>query len=278
MASIEQIVSLHKSDIASVMRLNQAAGWNQTEQDWDRVISLEPDGCLAFDVDGTIASTTTAICFGRRLAWIGMVLTDTEYRGRGYARRLMERALEFLDGRGVERTKLDATDMGRPLYLKLGFVDETFVERWVLPAVPATISDAGGTAPFEFDTALDLEAFGVDRSALIGSLPLDDAATVPGEGYAMGRPGVRYAYFGPCVARTPDGARKLLQRYLSRHLGESVAWDLLPENKEAVRLAREFGFERRRQLVRQVRPGPVAAQPFVHNNSYVFAIAGFECG
>jgi GNAT superfamily N-acetyltransferase len=278
MPPIEQIVTLRKSHIASVMRLNQAAGWNQTEQDWDRVVSLEPDGCLAVETDGAIVSTTTAVCYGRRLAWIGMVLTDSEYRGRGYARRLMERALEFLDKRGVERTKLDATDMGRPLYVKLGFEDETLVERWVLPVVPALVSGVGDVAPFEFDVALDLEAFGADRSALIRSLPLDDAASVLGDGYAMGRPGTRYAYFGPCVTRTPDGARKLLQRYLSRHPGESVAWDILADNKEAIRLAQEFGFERRRQLVRQMRPGPRAAQPFVHNDSYVYAIAGFECG
>ncbi len=36
----------------------------------------------------------------------------------------MERALAFLDGRQVRCVKLDATDMGAPLYRKLGFVDD----------------------------------------------------------------------------------------------------------------------------------------------------------
>src|SRR5512143_376832 len=120
MPPIEKIVPLETSHIPFVMRLNEAAGWNQTEKDWTRVISVEPEGGFALFTDGVLASTATAVCFGRSLAWIGMVLTDPAFRGRGYARRLMEHALEFLGRRGMEWIKLDATDMGRPLYLKLG--------------------------------------------------------------------------------------------------------------------------------------------------------------
>lgn len=258
------------------MRLNEAAGWNQTEADWKRVISLEPEGCFALFADGVLASTTTAVCFGEKLAWIGMVLTDPAFRGRGFARRLMEHALAFLDRRAVEWIKLDATDMGRPLYLKLGFEDETPVERWVLENVPAI--PRVDLPAYEGDLALDLEAFGADRSRMLAALSAEEAASIPGEGFAMARPGAKWDYFGPCVCRSPHAARRFLEWFLSRRTGRSATWDILSASPEAVALAREFGFERRRQLVRQVRPGPGAGPPFAHNDSCVFAIAGFEYG
>jgi GNAT superfamily N-acetyltransferase len=130
----ETIIKLERSHIPAGIRLKEAAAWNQTEQDWARLLEMEPDGCFGLLCDGEVVATTTAVCFGQKLAWIGMVLTDPAYRGRGFARRLMEHALEFLERRGVEWLKLDATDMGRPLYLKLGFEDEALVERWVAPA------------------------------------------------------------------------------------------------------------------------------------------------
>src|SRR5207244_12045682 len=103
---------------------------NQIEEDWQRVLDLEPEGCFGIERGGRLAATTTAICYGRRLAWIGMVLTDPEYRGQGLATQLMRHTLEFLDGRGLDWIKLDATAMGRPIYRKLGFVDECEIERW----------------------------------------------------------------------------------------------------------------------------------------------------
>jgi len=257
------------------MRLNDAAGWNQKEKDWQRVISLEPGGCFGLIADGVLVSTATSICYGDELAWIGMVLTDPAWRGRGFARRLMERTVEFLRSRGVAWIKLDATDMGRPLYLKLGFEDEAPVERWMATAqsVPLVELPAYEPAP-----ALDREAFGADRSTLLASLASEQAVSIPGEGFAMERPGARADYFGPCVCQSPEAARKFLLWFLSRHAGKTVAWDILPANTGAVELAREFGFERRRELVRMVSPGPSASRPLEHNDSRVFAIAAFEYG
>jgi GNAT superfamily N-acetyltransferase len=271
----ESIITFDESHIGGAMRLKEAAGWNQTEQDWRRVLQMEPEGCFGLLCDGVLVATTTAVCYGRELAWIGMVLTDPAYRGRGFARRLMERALEFCEERGAQWIKLDATDMGRPLYSKLGFEDEAPVERWTLPKSEAAGRTLDSFAP---DLAMDRAAFGADRAALLESLASEEAASAPGEGYAMGRAGSNAAYFGPCVSRSADAARHLLEWFLGLHRGESVAWDILPGNEEALRLAREFGFGRRRQLVRMVRSGSASSKPFEHNDSYVFAIAGFEYG
>src|SRR5207245_1664402 len=93
---------LRPTDVPQAMRLKEAAGWNQTEDDWRRMLDLEPEGCFGIEQEGRLVATTTTICYGSRLAWIGMVLTDPEFRGRGLASRLMRRALEYLDSRGME--------------------------------------------------------------------------------------------------------------------------------------------------------------------------------
>jgi hypothetical protein len=59
-------------------------------------------------------------------------------------------------GRAVECVKVDATDMGRGLYQKFGFVDECPVERWVRSPAPLAPVALGSC---EFDAAMDLRAF-----------------------------------------------------------------------------------------------------------------------
>ncbi len=267
---------LTRADVPSAMRLKEAAGWNQTERDWVKLLEVAPESCFGIDKPGSrtseLAATASAICYGAGLAWIGMVLTDPAYRGRGLARQLMEHTLAWLDERGIPLVKLDATDMGRPLYEKLGFVGECAVERWGRDAAAGRLAVQPELRP-GYDRALDLEAFGADRSAVVLRMAVE-CAGVDG-GFAMGRPGSRAPYFGPCVARTPRAARCLLEWFLARHPAETVYWDLLPDNKEAVRLAEEHGFRRLRSLVRMTRP---AGAPFVHNDSSVYAIAGFEYG
>jgi len=272
---MSEIRLLKKTDIGSVMRLNQAAGWNQTPEDWERLIELAPEGCFVLDCDGAPVATASAVCYGRRLAWIGMVLTHPDYRGRGYARRLMEHSLEYLERLGIEWIKLDATDMGRPLYLRLGFEDEGPIERWA-----GTGGAGAGPMPvhaFQHDAELDLAAFGADRGELLSVLSGVQAVSAPG-GFAMGRSGVKAAFFGPSVARSSEAARILLQWFLAEHPGERVFWDLLPGNAEAVSMAREFGFAPVRKLVRMGRQGAPGASPLIYDDSLVFAIAGFEYG
>ena len=269
---------LTTADIPGAMRLKEAANWNQTAEDWELVLRLAPRGCFGLEYEGTLAATTTAVCYGRELAWIGMVLTDPALRGRGFARRLMEHAIDYLERNDVEWIKLDATDMGYPLYRKLGFEDECVVERWLRPAgaVPGTPAD--GAFSLKEWLVADRQAFGADREQLLAALSRGEAVSLPGGGYAMGRPGAKAAYFGPCVARTSGAARALLEWFLIRHAGEPVFWDILPQNSAALELAREFGFERRRELVRMVRRGAPPARDLQHNDSDIFALAGFEYG
>jgi GNAT superfamily N-acetyltransferase len=274
---VGEVRLLTPQDIPGAMRLKEAAGWNQTPADWRNVMTLAPDGCFGMESDGALRATATAVCYGRELAWIGMVLTDPAYRGRGLARSLMEHALGYLSSRGVQWVKLDATDMGHALYERLGFRDESAIERWLRPPGPARPTSAR-PAVFESDEVLDRQAFGADRTALLQLLAGIESASIAGEGFAMGRPGSNAAYFGPCVARSSGPARDLLTWFIERHQDESAYWDILPANAEAVAIAREFGFERVRKLMRMTVEAGKNSPALAKRDELVFATAGFEYG
>ncbi len=274
---------MRPEDIPAAMRLKEAAGWNQTEQDWSNILALEPQGCWVYEHEGQVAASTTVICYGHDLAWVGMVLVLPSFRGRGYARLLMEHALHFLEQRQITAIRLDATEMGRPLYAKLGFRDESVIERWSTPAAsvsllePFSVEPLTSVAPI---TALDTQAFGADRSGVLKRLRMcfpQECIQTPG-GYAMQRPGSGAHFLGPCVAESPVIARGLIETLLAKRTGQPVFWDLLPENPESVRLATELGFERKRRLVRMVLGDEDHVVPSRGDVWLQFATAGFEYG
>jgi GNAT superfamily N-acetyltransferase len=256
---------LNAGDVAAALELSAGAGWNQTGEDWGRILALEPRGCFGIDADGILAASTTLLTFGEELAWVGMVLTRREYQRRGYARQLVCAALDEARARRVRCVKLDATDQGRPLYRSLGFADEQPIERWRGEwRAGSAVQRCHGGIPW----ALDLEAFGADRSRFIRALGEPFAARE--DGYVMSRPGARARYLGPCVAASAGAARELVAAALSTGVW---FWDLLPGNSEAKALAQSLGFEPVRRLMRMRLGEPVPAR-----DNLVFAIAGFEAG
>ena len=273
---------MRAADIRGAMRLKEAAGWNQTERDWERVLRLEPGGCFADERDGTVAGTTTAVRLGSGVSWIGMVLVLPEFRRRGIARSLMEHALEWLASLGQRVVRLDATDMGRPLYLDLGFRDEQPVERWERPPQEPPSGRRQGRSADGFlpsHANMDRDACGFDRSALLRDLASDHSVerAQSETGFAFGRPGSAAWFVGPCIAGSEREAGSLLADVLGGHERQRVYWDLLPANGSAVRLARGMGFRRVRRLTRMARAEGGAPAP-EGRALRVYATAGFEFG
>lgn len=273
-------------DIPAVLELSEQAGWNQTADDWRMLIDLAPDGCLAIELEGELAATTTLLCYGRRLAWIGMVLTKKSCRGRGFARRLLTHALSLTDQMAIETVKLDATDQGRPLYEKMGFRSEEAVERWTRPGTGGTTGTTNpiGERPSERPTKrltkkenwrmADHRAFGADRSELLKILARRGQPPFVIDGsYWLTRPGRYSHYLGPSVCDRARTARTLIERALPTAGSRDCSWDLFPANAGAAALARDLGFTPTRRLQRMVRGKDLHA-----NYDSIYAIAGFELG
>jgi len=259
-------------DIPTATQLSARAGWNQTEEDWRTLLQLSPEGCLAIEVDGHLAATTTLLCYGRRLAWIGMVLTKAEYQRRGFARRLLAHALENADKMGIATIKLDATDQGQPLYESLGFRSEQEIERWSRPGENAAQLPAGRTSMEEVWRDSDSLAFGADRSQLLKRLAQLNPPRSISQSYLCSRPGRVTAYLGPCVSENPRTARRLIEECVL-NARCAWSWDLCARNQDAVALARDLGFSPQRHLVRMAR-----GKELREKENAIYGIAGFELG
>ena len=274
-----EIRVLFESDIPAAMRLKEAAGWNQTEKDWHRLLSLEPNGCFAAVIDGRVIGTTTTTTYGNELAWIGMVLVDPQERRQGIATQLMTVALDYLKDK-VTTVKLDATALGEPVYERLGFRFESRLERWSGIA-NADHADTAKTDAVTDLLALDRVAFGADRSKLLVKL-IDDAC-VPAvllraadgtlSGYALARRGTNADYVGPVVTKSPQHVESLLDQVLSALPGRRVYIDFNTECGAGTSVLSDRGFVKERDLIR-MSAGARAEK----TSPFVIAIAGPEVG
>lgn len=252
------------ADIPAGMRLKEIAGWNQTAADWERFLRQSPEGCFVAQVEGRVVGTATTITYEGRFAWIGMVLVEPGFRGRGIGTRLLHQTIEHLDARRVPTLKLDATPQGKPLYEKLGFVAEYAIERWMLKRAPRAEILREPVPPPDLGEILkpDREAFGADRSQLLQSLHRE----APGltlkvghpsgvAGYALGRRGSRADHLGPWVGHDEATAAWLLEEFLRRSTRDTVFVDCVKSTPFVEALLRQRGFEFSRPLTRMVR-GP----------------------
>ena len=266
---------LQSNDVPAALELSSEAGWNQTADDWETIIQLAPQSCLAIEIDGELAATTTLVCFGERLAWVGMVLTKVTYRGKGFAKRLLTHVLDYADQAKIETVKLDATDQGQPLYEKMGFQIEQPVERWVRQASVTAKKTAIPSSELSGQDwhLTDQDAVGVNRSQLLDRLARFSAPLLGPKSFLLTRPGRRATYLGPCVSTDEAAARHLVEFAVEAQPSRDWYWDLLPSNTAAVSIARGLGFTPVRHLLRMARGKDLHA-----NDELVYAIAGFELG
>lgn len=260
--------ALSPAGVADAFELSQLAGWNQTEADWRRLLSLAPDGCFCVEQGARVVATATLVRYECDCAWIGMVLTHPDWRGRGFARRLVRHTLEFARSLDIGSMKLDATVHGQALYESFGFTPEQDVERWERPGTSAISPASQG-----YSLALDQAAYGYSRADLLEALSPGACRTTRTNGYVLTRPGLIRSYVGPCIAESAESARELLTPVVSAVPGSGWFWDIFAENREARALASALGFKPARRLVRMS-----VGSPLREREEKIYALAGFEFG
>lgn len=256
---------LTAADLPLGMRLKEQAGWNQIEADWQRMLSLEPDGCFVAEREGIPVGTVTTTRFGL-VAWVAMMLVDVRYRGQGIGRALMEWALGYLDQQGVVSVRLDATPLGQPLYEKLGFVADYQLDRFAgIPTPPVSSSTSelsvcsGEPSDFESILALDYAVTGTDRCTFLQQLFREFPERLrvlrkgPLLGYSISRPGALAWYIGPCLAQQVEVGEALLADAWQRFAGLSVFVDIPCKHERAVACALASGLKPCRSLLRMTR-------------------------
>ncbi|MFC4871407.1 GNAT family N-acetyltransferase [Negadavirga shengliensis] len=256
------IKNLEFKDLEVAMRLKDEEGWNQTVEDWKLFYEQNPHLCLKAEVDGETVATVTAINYQNRLSWIGMMLVDKRYRGRGISQSLMGAIIDRLQD--CSSVKLDATPAGFHVYKKLGFEKEYSLNRMVRVDQSKMIPDEAMVhmRPIEEKDMttilkLDIPVFGADRQAVLRHLRRTFPEGAMGiweeeelKGFLFCRKGSRYIQLGPMVAYEDAFALRLLKSAIHKFSGERLVLDIAMDKKNLIEGLKEAGFEVQRELIR----------------------------
>ncbi|MGH3157714.1 MAG: GNAT family N-acetyltransferase, partial [Streptosporangiaceae bacterium] len=149
-----------------------------------------PGGQLIMACQGDrVTGVSCAVSFGRT-GWIGNVAVDPDARGRGLGTAVSAAALDALRAAGAATVLLTATDLGRPIYERLGFgYDGMHYGIWRREPPPGphpghpephsghpephSVPDVTGgvrAGTHQDVRAQDLQATGEDRGAFLGRL------------------------------------------------------------------------------------------------------------
>ena len=279
-------------NLEAALGLSTGAGWNQTADDWRMLLRLAPEGCFAAEADERIVGSAIGIDYGS-YGWIAMMLVEPAYRGRGVGGALLEAAMSVLPAELPIR--LDATPLGRPLYQRYGFEDETTLTRYALTAPPGPRHERGN--PLQAPRAQRLTASDLKiviehdketgrirgqllKWALHRAPDYCHVVHVPDRiaQYCLGRRGRLFDQIGPVVAKDDEVADALVSAALSAAVARQVIVDVFDSQHVFAAALRRLGFEHQRPLYRMCRPARQPAREHVTRRHALieFAIFGPE--
>lgn len=118
-----KIVSVNKNDVAMLIPL-QPEGWVDIRPVFDFYI----DSSFCFPVkvvmDQCIVGLGAAIIHND-VAWLAHIIVHPVYRCRGIGQQIVQTLVEIVKNNGCSTTYLVATELGEPVYKKVGFITET---------------------------------------------------------------------------------------------------------------------------------------------------------
>jgi ribosomal protein S18 acetylase RimI-like enzyme len=102
----------------------RAIGWRDRTRFYEFVLRVPTCRVLVGESGGRVVATGTAVDQGS-VGWLGGLVVDPEWQGRGFGRAMTEELIRGLQDAGCETLSLEATEQGRPMYERLGFRTET---------------------------------------------------------------------------------------------------------------------------------------------------------
>lgn len=228
-----------------------------------------PSGVVLATAERTRGRPAGVVCCASftTTGWIGALGVVPEARGNGIGTALTQAAIGWLRERGAQTILLYATDAGRPIYERLGFVAEGHAVAWQGLA-PRSATHAGGVRlralrrrDAEAIAAVDRVTTGEQRDAVLGALrpPRGMAACAQdGEliGFAAGSPwGASVAV----AAADPEAGVALMASVCS---GPRAGTLIVPEaNRPAADAVRRWDLIRANSAERMRLGPPVAWAP-----------------
>jgi GNAT superfamily N-acetyltransferase len=271
------IRALRPEDLNGALAANDAVGWRERRTLFDFYTARDDSALFVADVEGAIVGTGGATVFAGAPAtgWVHGIVVRPDHQRAGLGARLTRAAIDWLRARDVGAVLLLATDAGRPVYERLGFVAG---ERYGAFAWPQPESD--GSAPLQrmeprhlaAARALDRQATGEDRAGFIESLSESGWVALRGAdvvGFSLACPWGG----GPTIARDAASGLALLRRAASLRPRRSRTVGLPAGNTAAVRYLAARGITAERYVTRMWLGSPPAWRPDMIFGVFNFGVA-----
>ncbi|MBO8177629.1 MAG: GNAT family N-acetyltransferase [Bacillus sp. (in: Bacteria)] len=228
-----QMHRLNKKDTPELIALSASVDWDYDEQEINTIMSV---GIVYGhkNEQGDIISSAAIIPYDNKLASIGMVIVNENYRGNGLGKELTQACINSVPNETT--IMLIATKEGKPLYEKLGFQTVTYVHKFLSDNYMPLYSDHENKeyeiipltdSHFSQVQELDQSAIGADRSSFLkfriqqakqGVVVRNNNGDIVG--YGLSIEGPINLILGPIVAINDDVATYIIEHLARGYQGK----------------------------------------------------------
>jgi GNAT superfamily N-acetyltransferase len=260
-----KIRAMRPDDLEAAIAAVRDGGWGDRRPALQFYVQHAACHPLVAELDGTIVGTAVATRSGR-VGWLGLVFVAPALRGRGLGATLTHRSLALPERLDCRSVLLAASELGQPIYDRLGFVVEGGYAVFHGPKAPAPPDDRRlrplAASDLDQVVALDRAAADEDRSEIIRALAdgwvLAQASSI--DGFALRTPWGS----GPVVVADPRDGPLLLDMLRSQSLASRTTITVPTANTAVVDYLQTLGFEEERRLPRMRLGAPVDWQTQPH--------------
>jgi GNAT superfamily N-acetyltransferase len=275
-----RIRRMDPADIDAVAQMMASGGWTERRPFLEWVYANPGIEALVGELNGRIVATGQGAVNGP-VGWVGSIFTAPALRGRGFGRAMTEAACERLSAAGCRTLALIASDLGRPIYEKLGFRIDAWYEVWEAGPVYRPPEAPTGTvlrrmSPADLDRVvlLDRRATGEDRRGLLGALSDRGWLLEPhGDGELLGFLIQMAPDSGALIAPDPGDAGSLLALLRSLSGGLPARAAIVGSNRAGVGTLERAGFSPRFQTPRMLLGPSIDWNP-----DLIWGLLGFAFG
>ena len=250
--AIFKLEEFNSKDIEGLIELSASVEWDYDDHEINTVLSSgKIFGHKNFE--GKIVSCAAIIPYDTKLASIGMVIVNKKFRGLGLGKEATQKCIDFAPSN--TSIMLIATEEGRALYEKMGFITIDYVHKFLCDdykplnkSSDVTIEDFNGNDLKEI-LNIDKAAFGDKRSKFLQNrinqsdqclVVRDNNANIIGYGISISGP--INLIIGPIVAPDSQTAALILDRLASKHQGK-LRIDVPSGNEEFMLFLEYRGFK-----------------------------------
>lgn len=248
------LVQIEKSDVSGLIGLSSSIGWDYDKKEIETVLA---SGTIFGHKNhkGKIVSSAAIIPYDTDVASLGMVIVDEEYRGMGLGKSVTQECIDSVPC--TTSILLIATEEGKPLYEKMGFVKVDSVYKFVCEnntaKVPSIISgiviEDFNDSHFNRILKIDEDAFGDRRSKLLQNRIYQSENCVVAKnhrdkviGFGASILGPENLILGPIVAPDFEVANLIVDNLAFKHLGK-LRIDVPSGNEEFMISLKRRGFK-----------------------------------